>query len=201
MKKIGISQRLDYYPSHNELREGLDVNLNKLIYALGFIPIPLTSSISTREEYLNSLNLEGFILSGGNDIGRYTSRDDLEKAILNFSMYKGLPVLGICRGMQYINHFQGGELVEVEGHVGTRHSSLKGEWAEKFNMGEINSYHNFGIKADGLGNGLVSLVSTKDGVIEALCHEKLPWLGIMWHPERMQEISSWDIEIFTNHFS
>ena len=39
-----------------------------------------------------------------------------------------------------------------------------------------------------IGNGLagfqLALALAEDGTIEALAHIKLPWVGIMWHPER-----------------
>jgi len=76
--------------------------------------------------------MDGLLLSGGRDVdpGRYGAavagatgmepeRDELEAAAWAAAVARSLPVLGICRGLQAMNAFAGGSLVQhVEGHSG-----------------------------------------------------------------------------------
>ena len=109
-----------------------------------------------------------------------------------------IPVLGICRGMQLINVFFGGSLIQNldasfrharrGGDPDRVHDSFarKGSWIEEIYGGHFfhNSAHHQGVKE--LGDGLViDSRSACDGVPEALHHSCLPVYGLQWHPERM----------------
>ena len=170
------------------------------LWEIGAIPIPLCSNIKDKDTYLEKLDLDGFILSGGNNINDAPSRDALEEAILLYSIKYDIPVLGVCRGMQFINHFQGGSLVEAKGHIKTHHSNLIGNWAKENNILNINSYHKYVIKDDLLGNDLIKLICVDDLVIEAIQHVKYPWLGLMWHPERELPFRPYDLELIKRFF-
>ena len=183
MKRIGITQRRDQVLNRNETRDALDVCWASLLWDLNLVAIPLCSDIESRKMYLETLGLDGFILSGGNDIGESCERDSLESCVLEFSKCNDLPVLGVCRGMQYINYFQGGSLAKVDGHVATQHA-LVGNWADHFGIRHVNSFHDYALLDNSLGEDLYALAHSEDGVIEAFRHTKHRWLGIMWHPER-----------------
>ena len=197
--KIAITQRLDLVQGRDEYRDALDVRLSALLWDLGFAPYPLVSSIDTKESYIGNLSPDGFILSGGNNINPDSQRDHLEEAVLKYSMAFDLPVLGICRGMQYINFFQGGCLQEVPGHTGVLHS-IHGTGIIKGHV-NVNSFHDYGIKNGGLGHDLEVLAKTDDGVIESFKHIKHRWLGIMWHPERNKLITKADQILIKTHLS
>jgi len=199
MLKIGISQRLDKVKNREEYRDALDVKWANLLWQLDIIPIILCSDISEKKAYIKKLNLDGFILSGGNDIGEAPNRDSLEAAILSYSIEKKLPVLGVCRGMQFMNYIQGGKLTEVQGHVSKVHRRLIGDWANELGISKVNSFHNYSITQEGLGDGLLALAHTEDGVIEAFTHKNFQWLGIMWHPER-DPISDYNDSLIKSHF-
>ena len=199
MKVIAISQRLDPIAGRAEVRDALDVKWARLLWDLGYLPVALNSSIEAVEEYLAALQPDGFILSGGNDIGQVPERDRLEAAILDYSVLQRLPVLGVCRGMQFINHYQGGSLKKMDGHVATRHP-LQGEWSNQQGIDSVNSYHDWVIVSETLGRDLVNLANTGDGSIEALQHKQHRWHGIMWHPEREQPFSNQDIHLIQEIF-
>lgn len=199
MMRIGVTQRRDAILGRQEVRDALDVQFARLLWSLGMLPIPLCSEIEQSSEYLKVLDLDGYILSGGNDIGQMPARDNLEKTVLELSIEQGIPVLGVCRGMQYINHYLGGSLIAVEQHVATHHK-LYSECSKQLQGRVVNSYHNYGIVEATLGQGLQIVAKTKCGVVEAVKHDDYPWMGIMWHPERENDFSIHDMYILKEHF-
>jgi putative glutamine amidotransferase len=125
-------------------------------------------------------------------------RDVIETALLRASIDLGWPVIGVCRGMQAINVFHGGRIAPLGGHAGVRHSlTIVGSSALIANGldSQVNSFHDFGIPADGLGKGLEVLAEV-EGWPEAFVHRDYPHLGIMWHPERENPFSSHDLSLF-----
>lgn len=196
--RIAISQRRDDIINRNEIREGVDTRLTKFIWSIGFTPIPLCSECLNLSGYLEDLEPDGFVLSGGNNIGTSYQRDFLEEQVLIYSKKNNVPVIGICRGMQFINHFQGGKLNQIENHVSTRHE-IFGPLIPK-NSREVNSFHEFALTEKDIGKDLISIAWSNDHIIEAFKHKLFPWIGIMWHPEREEFISKDDENLFFNHF-
>lgn len=199
MKNILISQRHDYFKELNETREGVDTRLLELVTSLGFMPLQVSSSLNKEMLFnlLNNLEIAGIILSGGHDIGVNPSRDTLEGQLLMLSIESGIPVLGICRGMQYINIHQGGTLTRVKNHLRTKHN-LIGD--KRFNGITVTSYHNYAIYSQGIGMNLQPIAWTSDGVVEALEHKGRRWLGVMWHPEREKLMKNQHSDYILKHF-
>ncbi len=200
MKKIIVSQRIDEYLDINENREALDIRLSNMIYSMGMMPIPISSTVLrylSLEEYLDELSPHGILLSGGNNIGESNERDKLEIKLLEWSINSKKPVLGICRGLQLINFYQGGKMSPSNLHCKTRHL-LRGE--KEFCEREVNSYHSYKVKSTGLGEGLVKIAWTNDDCVEAIRHLEYPWLAIMWHPEREEIIDKKDLKLISKHY-
>jgi len=196
--RIAISQRRDAVTGRGEVRDALDERLAGLLWELGFLPLLLASGVAEPADYLAVLAPDGVLLSGGNDIGSAPARDALEWVALEYAAAQGLPVLGICRGLQMLNHFQGGALRPVSGHTAVRHrvtGPLVGSDGR-----EVNSYHDQGLLDADLGDQLEAVGRADDGVVEALRHRRRPWLGIMWHPERDTPVARADRELITRHF-
>lgn len=163
----------------------------------------------------------GLLLSGGPDIfpGRYGReedtascgpidyyRDTLEHALLKAAQDKKMPVLGVCRGAQFINVFFGGTLIvdiptetqstvlhRCENYLECFHeirtvdgTTLKSIVAES--QGVVNTNHHQAVKD--LAPNLRISAYGRDGVPEAIeWHDPLgkPFLlGVQWHPERME---------------
>ncbi|OMI41371.1 gamma-glutamyl-gamma-aminobutyrate hydrolase family protein [Streptomyces sparsogenes] len=151
--------------------------------------------------------LDALVIAGGPDVEplRYGAephertgppareRDAWELALIDAALAAGLPLLGICRGMQLLNVALGGTLVQhLEGHVGPpgvfEHHEIKpvpGTLLARITPDAVSvpTYHHQAV--DRLGEGLVvSAHATVDGTVEAV---ELPGsgftLGVQWHPE------------------
>jgi N5-(cytidine 5'-diphosphoramidyl)-L-glutamine hydrolase len=167
----------------------------------GFLPVAIpniltcsdSSKEATLEIWIQAMQPNALILSGGNDIGEYQMRDASEHHLLSWAERENIPVLGICRGMQMMAVWANGELVNKEGHVRSRHEldvvSEKNEWPTN-----VNSYHNMVLSS--CPNGFEVAAMSEDNSIEAIEHINLPWEGWMWHPEREATFSSIDIRRF-----
>ena len=200
MKRIAVSQRVEYVTHRGETRDCLDQAWTSLISDLGATILPIPNQLKDVHSWLQLFEVDGVVLTGGNDlsflrgaVNTSQERDRTESGILQYAARFGVPVLGVCRGMQVMNHYFCGSLTAVEGHAGESHEvSLIGDknplqklkFQSEF---RANSFHNWSISTEDLGENLIPLVIDKDRYIEAFKHESLPFWGIMWHPERESE--------------
>lgn len=189
MKVVAVSQRVDVFPERNESRDALDQRLSTFLLGTGFLPVPVPNGLALQtpdalHAWLARVSPQAIVLSGGNDLGQCPARDRTEAILLEHARSASLPVLGICRGMQMMAHWSGGEIKPVTGHVRTRHK-LSGKI-----IAEVNSYHGFSL-AD-CPKDFEVLARSEDGEIEAIRHLSLPWEGWMWHPEREAPFASHD---------
>ena len=195
--KVGITQRVDRFESYNENRDALDQRLIDWVIQLGYMPIPipnslvnLTSSTNLQpnlDVWLNEINIDVIVLSGGNNIGDFKQRDLTESYILSWAEQYKKPVLGICRGMQMMGVYSGADLVEVEKHVRARHKLKIKDIYINCLPESVNSFHNFALEKCPVMYDIMA--ESQDGSIEAIRHKKLPWEGWMWHPEREKKFT------------
>jgi L-glutamine-phosphate cytidylyltransferase len=192
--RIAISQR------HQKNQRGEDIDILEQSYIsyftkLGFTLIPVPNNLTNVAEFLENINVEGVILSGGNDVSsqlyggniesnsQSSSRDKTEHQMVNYCIQNKIPLLGICRGIQFLNVYFGGKLVTFNDHLpGTNHqvNCFESELGEAFN---VNSYHNQGFTENELGNEL-KVFARDSNIIEGIYHPDLPIAAIQWHPER-----------------
>jgi len=206
MKLIGITQRVDNIALYSERRDCLDQKWSEFFYELGYIVVPLPNISQDRALILlDMLHLDAILLSGGNSLcGLNPSakdiapeRDEFEKILIKFAQNKSIPLIGVCRGMQIINVCEGGKLSPINGHIATRHS-INFKNKEKQFQRTVNSYHAWGIKPDDLATTLQPIASDENGCIEAFESTASRMLGLMWHPEREQELNEFDIQLIGN---
>lgn len=190
------TQRLDYYENIQEYRESIDTKLSSFFLKMNIklVFISMQNSKGDLSIILKEINPQGIILSGGNDIKKVRKRDILERRLIDYGVKKKIPVIGICRGMQMIAHYFGAKLRPTYNHTRTRHfvKSL-GFSSNPSNKFIVNSYHQYGL-LDCPKNFQI-LLKAEDSSIEAIKHNKLPILGIMWHPERFKIFREIDIKI------
>jgi putative glutamine amidotransferase len=154
---------------------------------------------------------QGLVLPGGGDFAlrllheeNHGSRLDSVDETLDMVQWRLLeayirqkkPVLGICKGMQLINLYYGGTLVqnlktayshewkeEDQEHmtIAVQGSFLESLYGIRF---PVNSAHHQGVNQ--LGHDLEAVQFAEDRVIEAIRHKTQPVYGVQWHPERMK---------------
>jgi N5-(cytidine 5'-diphosphoramidyl)-L-glutamine hydrolase len=191
-KKIGISLRVIQNKNYEEKRDAISHDWSQFCEELNFIPILIPNTLSNIDLFLEKLELDGIILSGGGDIGLNIERDETEKKLLEYGIKNNLPILGVCRGMQIINKFFNGKLIKSQNneHVNLDHSVNIIEESFSNIIGKeisVNSYHNNIIFQNNLGKNLKPFAITKkDNSIEGFFHNQYSILGVMWHPERKQ---------------
>ena len=155
-------------------------NYTAAIYSAGGMPICSMDSA-------DSALCGGLLLPGGGDIGE--SLDEWEQKLIQSFVQSGRPVLGICRGMQAINVFFGGDLLDnTPGHQQPQgdmvHETLAvGQLAGLLGRRPaVTSNHHQSLRL--IGDGLRVVQMAFDGVAEAVEHSRLPIWGVQWHPER-----------------
>ena len=151
--------------------------------------------------YIASWQLDGFILTGGNDVGDETVRDETESYILSYAIEKGLPVFGVCRGLQMIQHYYNGPISTCDKtrHVAKPHtvSFIKPltEDIKPNAQATVNSYHTQAVSVDGLVDPLEPFAISEDGWVEGVYHRKNKITAVQWHPERHHPYHKIDIHL------
>lgn len=197
-----ISTRVTEESSYVEKRSALAYDYVSFFESLGFTLIPIPSNSDNIERYFE-LEPQGVVLSGGNTVctradtvdlpgGIYLERDRVEGALISGAIERRTPILGICRGMQFVNAYLGGSIRHrIGGHVANDHALLSNYslWKDA----AVNSYHDDGLRDEDLADGLDVLARSQDGFVEAFQHQKHPILGLQWHPERQNKAFDSDL--------
>jgi putative glutamine amidotransferase len=197
MNLIAVSQRVAVAPPFSERRDCLDQAWIKFLTTCGLTALPVPNDEHAAQRLCYAMPISGILLTGGNDLTAYggdaPERDATESVLIDIADKRALPILGVCRGMQMIQHRFGIRLERVAGHVARLQTiSVEGKPAE------VNSYHNFGTTET--RPPLQAWAFAEDGVIKAIRHPRARMTGIMWHPERLSPFASRDITLFQQFF-
>lgn len=204
--------------SEKEKVKGEDSSYFKALVAAGARPEEIEMIMPPGNRLPSQGNFDGILLAGGEDVDpelygerkRYDSvktnrvRDDFEVALIDRGLQDGIPILGICRGIQTINTRFGGTLYQdlkgdtalerdhkQQGSRGAVTHSITVTDPESVLHGlvtgscAVNSLHHQAIKR--LGRGLKVTAHSEDGLVEAVeLAEDYPFfLAVQWHPEEM----------------
>ena len=185
------------------------------IKAAGGIPVVLPLEMSEDDADRIVKTCDGFLFTGGQDVGSCPERDKLETLLLSKALQSDKAILGICRGLQFINVFLGGtlwqnlpsqhptEITHRQGkpyNVPTHKVVLNGDLKKLLGKAtlDVNTLHHQAAKD--LGARLTPTAISPDGIIEAIqmVGKRFVW-GVQWHPEYMFKTDPDSLTIFT-HF-
>lgn len=197
------------------------------IKAAGGIPIVLPLDLSEKDADRIVETCDGFLFTGGQDVSpslygmedatgtivASPERDKLETLLLSKALQADKAVLGICRGLQFINAFLGGtlwqdlpsqhhsEIVHRQGKpygVPTHQVKLSGDLQSLLGKEvlDVNTLHHQAVKE--LGKGLTPMAVAPDGLIEAaqLMGKRFVW-AVQWHPEYLFRTDQDSLAIFS----
>jgi putative glutamine amidotransferase len=190
----------------------LPISYSRAIQKAGGVAVVLPPDPGLTDAPIELLDrIDALVLGGGADIdaashhsephpetiGTNPERDRFELALAGEARARGMPVLGVCRGMQVMNVAAGGtleqHLPERLGHE--RHRPVPGKWAEhevRLAPGSlaammtgterltVQSHHHQGIGEVGDGFEATGWASDDD-TIESRDGGFV--LGVLWHPE------------------
>ena len=197
------------------------------VTAAGGLPVmlPLTGDGAVIEQI--SEEISGLLMTGGQDVDPRVygqaktdgcgeicaARDVMESELLGRMLELDKPVLGICRGIQFINAYLGGTLyqdLEAQRPSGAGHrmsppydryahsvSVEKGTVLREIFGGsaEVNSYHHQGV--DSLAKGLAAAAFAPDGLIEAVERPASRFVvAVQWHPEWLYRVDHRQLALF-----
>jgi len=189
----------------------------KTIVRAGGVPVLIPADLKQADAEVLIARLDGLLFSGGGDIlpERYGGephpkvgstdgeRDELEINLVKLAVEKGLPFLGICRGIQVINVALGGTLYEdiaTQCKRPIRHAYYP-DWPRDLRAHgvkvapdsqlveivgksefEVNSLHHQGLLD--IGDDLRAVAWAPDCLVEAIELPGHPFgIGVQWHPE------------------
>lgn len=181
----------------------------------GGIPVLIPPGETRLEQWLDLV--DGLLLAGGNDLdpARYEGqphdtvtdvdpeRDAAEFELLESALDVGLPILAICRGMQLLNVFLGGDLfADIPSQVEGAGPHRQGEPAEPrpiehevvidpgSRLGALLGEHRIIVPSlhhqaiDEVAAELSAVAHAPDGLVEAVELADHPFcIGVQWHPE------------------
>jgi putative glutamine amidotransferase len=188
----------------------------------GAAAIALDPASSASERAAAFATMDGLLLTGGADfdpsrygavslgsVGVEPDRDDLETAAWAAADARGIPVLGICRGLQVMNVLGGGSLLRhVDGHAGdgwghgpalthplrlvpgTRLARILSPSGVGGNVLTVNSYHHQAVRATDLSPRYVPAAwspSPAGDLVEGFEGREGPFrMAVQCHPERTE---------------
>jgi putative glutamine amidotransferase len=188
----------------------------------GGVPVVLDATATSEQRAAAFETMDGLVISGGADVdparygqpnrgseGTEGDRDDLEADAWAAAQAKIVPIFGICRGLQAVNVFAGGTLLQhVDGHAGpswghgpekthpirlvpgSRLARILSPTNVRGGVLQVNTYHHQGVRAADLAPGLVAnawATSPAGDLVEGF--EALDGrflIAVQCHPERTE---------------
>lgn len=217
-KRIGIGGNLMFmeggiFPGYG--KSYVNDDYVQAVASAGGVPmiLPLTDEEDIVEAQIEAV--DGLVISGGWDVdpllwgeepheklgSTLPVRDTFDRLLIAAARRRGLPILGICRGLQSLNVVLGGTLYQDM-------SEAEGSFVRHFQGGHpaqathtvtvepgstlhrllgpsltVNSFHHMAARR--IAPGLRVTARAADGTVEGLEGISEPILAVQWHPEMM----------------
>jgi GMP synthase (glutamine-hydrolysing) A subunit len=137
---------------------------------------------SAKTEEIRAKNPRGIILSGGPSSVHAAKSPRVKPEVLEL----GIPVLGICYGMQLMVQMHGGKVAPAaRREFGRARIAVLEGGGPLFDglPSELDVWMSHGDGAQGLGNGFTVIARTDTAPYAAIVDEKRRWYGVQFHPE------------------
>ena len=110
---------------------------------------------------------------------------------------RGVPVLGVCLGLQCIGQLYGGEVVRAPRVMHGKTSEIRhtgvGVFAGLPNPLTATRYHSLVVDRETVPDVLEVTAESEDGLVMGLRHRSLPVEGVQFHPESILTESGHDL--------
>ena len=138
-------------------------------------------SISAKE--IAEINPKGIILSGGPD-----TVNDKDSAKADSEIFEsGIPILGICYGMQYMATTLGGEARNAKKHeYGPAIIDILGNQSnlfDQFKSSKIDVWMSHGVEVSKVPSGFEVVASSENCAVAAIENTERKFYGLQFHPE------------------
>ena len=112
---VAVTMRIVQNNTYFEERDCISNDYINFLQEYGLNPVLIPNTLKNPIDYLLKMNCRGLILTGGDDILISceevlnkniifrNNRDKTEYILLDYCIKNQIPILGICRGMQFIN--------------------------------------------------------------------------------------------------
>ncbi len=138
-------------------------------------------AIEDLKKQVESGELKGIILSGGPDV--ITEDDSLKCNEEVFEL--GIPVLGVCYGMQFMAHYYNNDVVEsAVKEFGTNEIKIEVNNDFTANLDEVETvWMSHGYHVELTNDELTALAHSKNDILAMIQHTERQQYGVQFHPE------------------
>ena len=206
---IAINGLLDERPAGDRL--SLPVRYAERVREAGGVPVAITPAGDERDLLALLDRVDGLVFSGGDDfdmqrLGRGpthpaadctpAAKQDFDLKLARLAIDRGVPVLGICYGMQLLGlaeeatllqhlpedrpgcqEHSGGAVHEVNINQASKLGALLGVES----LAVVSRHHQ---ALEAAPSGWAAVARDSEGLVEAIEHPHHPFaLGVQWHPE------------------
>jgi anthranilate synthase/aminodeoxychorismate synthase-like glutamine amidotransferase len=158
-------------------------NLVQYLGELGADPVVHRHDAITIDE-MRAVAPDAVLISPGP--GRPADAGLSNEAIRAFGEH-GIPVLGVCLGLQCIGELYGGEVVRAPRVMHGKTSEIRhtgaGVFANLPNPLTATRYHSLVVERDSVPDVLEVTAESEDGLVMGLRHRDFPIEGVQFHPE------------------